>query len=104
MRAPEHSDAFNRTIKLYQKLAALGHSITIQPNEKESMHSPGDVVPENSDKKTRISAKDIMKNPGLAKLLVRAAKNVKAAQAKVIAKQSVATSDIADSDVIREPN
>ncbi len=100
MRAPEHSDAFNRTIKLYQKLAALGHSITIQPNEKESMHSPEDVVPE---KKTRISAKDIMKNPGLAKLLVRAAKNVKAAQEKDAAKQSVATCDFPDSDVIRAP-
>jgi len=28
MRAPEHSDAFNRTIKLYQTLAALGMPIT----------------------------------------------------------------------------
>ena len=28
MRAPEHSDAFNRTIKLYQTMAALGVPIT----------------------------------------------------------------------------
>jgi hypothetical protein len=28
LRAPEHSDAFNRTIKLYQKMAAMGMPIT----------------------------------------------------------------------------
>ena len=27
LRAPEHSDAFNRTIKLYQKMAALGGEV-----------------------------------------------------------------------------
>ena len=56
MRAPEHSDAFNRTVKLYQAMAA--------PKG-------------NAEQNGQLRAKDVLKNPKLAKLLVTAAKKVK---------------------------
>jgi hypothetical protein len=40
-------------------------------------------------KGTKLSVKDIMKNPALAKLIVRAAKNVKATQEKESSKTTV---------------
>lgn len=96
LRAPEHSDAFNRTIKLYQKMAALGVPITSAPkddlqtsdameksNGMEENRKEEIVVNEGQKKKTGggISVKEIMKNPTLAKMLVKAAKNVKQSQA-----------------------
>jgi hypothetical protein len=57
IRAPEHSDAFNRTVKLYQAMAAPKASA------------------EGAEGKVR--AKDVLRNPALAKLLVMAAKKVK---------------------------
>jgi hypothetical protein len=104
MRAPEHSDAFNRTIKLYQTMAALGVPITAS-----TPHGGGsDGLGKYSNPETAMSAtntldttvesgacasgttqvapapaskgmnvKDIMKNPALAKLLVTAAKKLK---------------------------
>lgn len=86
LRAPEHSDTFNRTIKLYQRLAALGLPITAPDSKSSDSAESGDSTlssKENNNKKPNsISAKEIMKNPALAKLLVVAAKNVKAAQAR----------------------
>ena len=64
-RAPEHSDAFNRTVKLYQKMA----SVSQQQNCVASI---------DGDKPAgRLSAKDVAKNPALARLLVLAARNMK---------------------------
>lgn len=55
MRAPEHSDAFNRTVKIYQATGSgkLG-------NEKK-----------------KFTAKEVMKHPALAKALVLAARKVR---------------------------
>ena len=58
-RAPEHSDAFNRTIKLYQAVKGVDGN--------------DDVV----SKRSRITAADVLKNPELAKLMVAAAKRMK---------------------------
>jgi hypothetical protein len=59
LRAPEHSDAFNRTIKLYQTIKSI--------DKRENQ----------SSSKKSITAKDLMKNPALARLIVQAAKKVK---------------------------
>ena len=82
-RAPEHSDAFNRTVKLYQALAAAGNG---RISGDVSNHGKDrNVTSENAYKgvktsppKAGVSAKDILKKPALAKLLVAAAKKVKA--------------------------
>lgn len=68
-RAPEHSDAFNRTIKIYQALAAAGLPITTSA-----------VAEAEGTKKKGMNAKDILKNPVLAKMLVTAARIEKARQ------------------------
>jgi hypothetical protein len=96
-RAPEHSDAFNRTIKLYQKMAAMGLPVTSgggggaedkyrNNNDSSSQdslinnpnESQGD---ENLLKKKKksggINLEDIKKNPALAKMLIKAAKTMK---------------------------
>lgn len=88
LRAPEHSDAFNRTIKLYQRLASLGLPITAQYSATvtEDENAQKELV---EKKGTKLSVKDIMKNPALAKLIVRAAKNVKATQEKESSKTTV---------------
>ncbi|RYY85028.1 hypothetical protein EON63_08080 [archaeon] len=70
-RAPEHSDAFNRTIKIYQAMASTGIPVTTQALGHAS------VAEEKKEAKNGINVKDIMKNPVLAKLLVTAAKKVK---------------------------
>ena len=95
LRAPEHSDAFNRTIKLYQKMAAMGVPITNSTidsskySKKNDEQSDGSKDPDtrgeentnNNDgknkKKGGINIEDIKKNPMLAKLLVKAAKTLK---------------------------
>lgn len=76
-RAPEHSDAFNRTIKIYQALAAAGLPITAPTDETARCEESSD--PQTKDRKpakaaTGISAKDIAKNPVLAKMLIAAAR------------------------------
>jgi hypothetical protein len=70
IRAPEHSDAFNRTVKIYQATSSgkLGN-----------------------DGKARLSAKEVMKNPALAKLLVLAARKVKEEAARREAASSAAS-------------
>lgn len=100
MRAPEHSDAFNRTIKLYQTMAALGVPITAfsaaDAGSKYGDSGAADTSegPENDRNgaagaadghrtaepvaKKGMNVKDIMKNPALAKLLVTAAKKLTA--------------------------
>lgn len=87
LRAPEHSEAFNRTIRLYQRLAQAGIPIT---GREEGEVSPGDDESQTNGDLTNaeqaiikqkkaggLNVKDIMKNPALAKLLVKAAKKVK---------------------------
>lgn len=89
-RAPEHSDAFNRTIKLYQTMASLGLPSTIKSSSKNILTNDNELppCPENSKsesdnpstsiiKPKGISAKDVLKNPALARLLIAAAKRVK---------------------------
>eukprot|EP01035_Chromulina_nebulosa_P020138 gene20138-26146_t len=62
MRAPEHSDAFNRTVKLYQTMSSIT-SASNDSNEKSS--------------NKKISKDDILKNKSLCRLLVLAAKKLK---------------------------
>jgi hypothetical protein len=95
IRAPEHSDAFNRTIKLYQTMAALGVPITAssggaskydndrpaEPTNGTAGVNPGAASGASAPKKG-INVKDIMKNPALAKLLVTAAKRLTEHQKK----------------------
>ena len=92
-RAPEHSDAFNRTVKLYQALATVGNENSSR-NVNSKMQGDGCAANRNGSvsgiqggvykgigpatPRTGISATDIMKKPALAKLLVAAAKKVKA--------------------------
>ena len=68
-RAPEHSDAFNRTIRLYQTL-----------NSTCPINKMDDIQMEDNKVKKGISAKEVLKNPALAKLLVAAAKKMKQTQ------------------------
>jgi len=79
-RAPEHSDAFNRTVRLYQTLASAqaGNSESIGKYANTSDSTSNGTV---STKKSPsvITVQDIKKNPALAKLLVAAAKRVKEA-------------------------
>ena len=93
-RAPEHSDAFNRTVKLYQALASLGQPIHAENPPDTKRNDPDLAVATtevgdtnqttNAEKPKGISAKDILKNPALAKLLVSAAKKVKASSTKPV--------------------
>eukprot|EP01032_Pedospumella_encystans_P015368 gene15368-17582_t len=99
MRAPEHSDAFNRTIKLYQTMAALGVPITAhggsgnkyQADDTTASDQPLRSAESTTDASASPSAsattkpaqkgmnvKDVLKNPALAKLLVTAARKLKA--------------------------
>lgn len=81
LRAPEHSEAFNRTIRLYQRLAQAGISITDREESNDTQNNdlanidPPEVVKQK--KAGGMNLKDIMKNPALAKLLVKVAKKVK---------------------------
>lgn len=70
-RAPEHSRAFNRTIRLYQALASTS----------TEANGDGTCIPAaatTSKDKIRFTPKEVMKNPALARLLVAAAKVKKA--------------------------
>ena len=67
LRAHEHSNAFNRTIKLYQTIGNVN-----RPAE-------GTDEPRRADK-AKLTATEDMKNPALARLIVAAAKKVKALQ------------------------
>ncbi len=103
IRAPEHSDAFNRTIKLYQTMAALGVPITASSGGASKYGSDRPAEPTGSSSTTGansvagsgapapkkgINVKDIMKNPALAKLLVTAAKRLTEHQKKEAADQN----------------
>jgi hypothetical protein len=87
LRAPEHSDAFNRTIKLYQTMASLGMPITAHgASSSDSKYGPSsapasaqqsvDNTASATAPKKGINVKDIMKNKALAKLLVTAARRL----------------------------
>jgi len=65
MRAPEHSDAFNRTVKLYQTMSSITTSSSNNVNEKSNLNNK------------KISRDDILKNKSLCRLLVLAAKKLK---------------------------
>ena len=116
-RAPEHSDSFNRTVKLYQALASStgrgrgynspksgssggdqddGHFIpTASTQTTNAPPQKGDSITRAAERDTQItcqnrelprsrgvSAKDILKKPALAKLLVAAARRVKKYEAE----------------------
>lgn len=111
-RAPEHSAAFNRTIKLYQSMAALGVPITTaaslgdkyNSDNQNASQTNNNVVDEVSNDRDNsipnasvsndrdssipnasvkgIHVKEVLKNPALAKLLVMAAKKLKTDQLK----------------------
>lgn len=74
----QHSDAFNRTVKLYQMMSKLGSG-------GSTAAAPADEVSQGGGEETRkkgggISAKDIAKNPAMAKMFILAAKKFKAVQ------------------------
>jgi len=71
-RAPEHSDAFNRTIKLYQTMAALGQPVSSSENNIHCKSIEGNLQLD----KAGISASDILKNKALARLLIMASKKL----------------------------
>mgnify|MGYP003969419337 CR=1 FL=1 len=72
MRAPEHSRAFNRTIRLYQTLSTATSIYSFDRN--------GGSVSE----KMRLDARQVLKNPALARLIVAAAKLKKAKNEKEV--------------------
>lgn len=94
LRAPEHSDAFNRTIKLYQTMASLGVPITAHrassggskyggasgtlelgsTAQQSATQTDSSAAP--AAMKKGIDVKDILKNKALAKLLVTAARRL----------------------------
>mmetsp|Transcript_23602 Transcript_23602/g.40104 ORF Transcript_23602/g.40104 Transcript_23602/m.40104 type:complete len:369 (-) Transcript_23602:124-1230(-) len=76
IRAPEHSDAFNRTVKLYQMMSKLGGGTPDQHKDDPA----GQQATEPKKKAGGITAKDIAKNPAMAKMFVLAAKKFKAVQ------------------------
>jgi len=93
IRAPEHSDAFNRTVKLYQAMSGLSVAGKYAPEADSSAASSSSSSRSGSGcadftaaapaltlapaPAERIQKKDVMKNPALAKLLVLAARKVK---------------------------
>jgi hypothetical protein len=90
IRAPEHSRAFNRTVKLYQAMAAAsgsgGDALGKYSGEKQtvflgaSRNSAEGLIGSCDSQpaaKSQFSAKEVLKNPALAKLLVLAARKVK---------------------------
>ena len=96
-KAPEHSKAFNRTVKLYQRMSAMGIPITVQYADGEK-HTDGSSTTEvdtestscsemvtqdqvKSKQKKGINIKDVMKNPFMCKMLIYAAKKVKEEEA-----------------------
>ena len=82
-RAPEHSDAFNRTVRLYQSLSS---SLRGADKDDPFNYNQGNVVKKeqgNEDhkearmKKKSVSVRDVLQNKALAKLLVLAARKKK---------------------------
>jgi hypothetical protein len=73
-RAPEHSRAFNRTIRLYQALASTKAK---DDGTGACSHT------RNRKDKSGFTPQEVMKNPALARLLVAAAKIKKASQSSV---------------------
>mmetsp|Transcript_27933 Transcript_27933/g.39679 ORF Transcript_27933/g.39679 Transcript_27933/m.39679 type:complete len:388 (-) Transcript_27933:147-1310(-) len=71
LRAPEHSRAFNRTVKLYQALKTSSSSSSSSGSSASSCPAPSAA--------SRLRASDLLKNPRhpLARLLVLAARKVK---------------------------
>lgn len=92
-RAPEHSAAFNRTVKLYQTMASLGVPITSSSSLAVDAYTSSSPLPPamslpsstatQSTMKSGVTAKDILSNPGLARLLVQAARKVKEARGRL---------------------
>ena len=90
MRAPEHSQAFNRTVKLYQAVASLtGETGTTSSKYGDtscdslasSSRETFDQPPKPPGKKS-FSLEEIKKNPAMRKLLLTAAKKVKEVRLK----------------------
>jgi len=86
IRAPEHSQAFNRTVKLYQAIAAATGGAAAGPGKYDgaatAIESRPAVGLEEGDTaarapKSRISAQEVLKNPALARLIVQAARKVR---------------------------
>ena len=91
MRAPEHSHAFNRTVKLYQTLAGLtGEKMAASSKYGSASFEDADFAVRSAEgvavappaKKKGFSLSEIKKNPALTKLLLTAAKKVKEVRAK----------------------
>lgn len=88
-RAPEHSDAFNRTVRLYQAMKSAGTPVSAQAAavglkgaDDQLPPAPGATGATGGKKKGGgITLQDLKKNPALTKLLVAAAKQMKAKEA-----------------------
>lgn len=86
LRAPEHSDAFNRTIKLYQAMSNVGVSVTAAPISNTYDNDAPTIVKRSLHTSTKpkgggVNVKDLLKNPALSRLIVLAAKKVKEEEA-----------------------
>lgn len=103
-RAPEHSAAFNRTIRLYQAMARAGTPITaatvsagavgdkyggaaeenaaatVNGCSSPSSPSPQQQPSAGGEKAKGVSVADLQANPALARMLVLAARKVRSAQ------------------------
>ena len=98
IRAPEHSQAFNRTVKLYQAVAlatgTLDSGVGAATKYGAAPTAWGMAPPQppaaNRQAAARLSAKEVLKNPALAKLLVLAARKVKDEEAQKLAAAGVA--------------
>lgn len=87
IRAPEHSQAFNRTVKLYQAMASATTTRGGSDHEEPGEADPEAQIDTREINKQRLSAKEILKNPALARLLVLAARKVKAAEQAALHQQ-----------------
>mmetsp|Transcript_15372 Transcript_15372/g.23150 ORF Transcript_15372/g.23150 Transcript_15372/m.23150 type:complete len:367 (-) Transcript_15372:168-1268(-) len=102
IRAPEHSDAFNRTVKLYQMMSKIG---THEGGDVENSKAPEVEATDSANTSPRparkggFSAKDIAKNPAMARMFVMAAKKMKAVQEREAAEKLATKTDVSSADV-----
>jgi hypothetical protein len=92
LRAPEHSDAFNRTIKMYQSMSTVGFSVsdTLEDASSGPATSSADCGPEDESRRSSSGAgpakgksftiEEVKNNPFLKKLVLAAAKAKKQSQ------------------------
>lgn len=91
-RAPEHSEAFNRTVRLYQAMKAAGTPVSAGAGTPGTgaVATGTENVTEGKKKGGGITLADLKKNPALTKLLVAAAKQMKTKEMEKKQREEVA--------------